>query len=784
MKRTTLLLKSLLLAVGLLAGASASWAESSVYNGSIYDYDVVFGTPNDPTTPTGINVATEFTVDNGEQEQTTMTLSMSGSVLAGNQAGGRTYSFTNAPTEGTVTFKATGKFVGGNYDFFHIQGIKEEGGEESSYNIVSSPYALPSASGGTTVLRIFGQNITASYVYTPRNVLYGFDVTIDLDNQSVSYTVTYASKGSSGTVSQMSTVSGTVAVPDGITLKSVTGLNIPRCGSSGNNYYDNVAFYSAVPNVATYSYSVKAKSGNTVLKELSSGSNFKGESVTYYWPAVLNVNGVLYTAPAVSSAYKGSFTLDSDNKEININYTASETVKNLVFLAEAEDLFTVGTGSAADSRCSMGKGGYCSSKTAFVTLPAGTYYLVLSNRCSGNRTGIHKFYKGNEAEPFFSADGNGYNAQRESGEFVLNEETTIYMSGGDNNQYVDYLYIYGTPTNDIVGALDNSTSFMAAHKDVTINKGQVVKFNFKNHGNGSENWYNWLLRMSGTSGVDHTLRADNYVIGDDGSTVSKRNITEDGGAINWSDFVADMTDADVEMTVTYAADGRFFVEATSTGAAHTYVHSFSYNEPKTGGILLELGVEKAWLDVTDIQYTINIGSTGWATLYTTSALDFTKTGLTAYTATVKPTDPTVELAPVTDVPANTGVVLMGEEGSYTIPVIASSETEQGELLGSATEATACPAANGTYYVLAKVTDGVQFNPAVSGSIAAGKAYLYVESGDKARALNVVFAGETTAIDAIANVKEQIGEVYNLAGQRVAKPAKGLYIVSGKKVMFK
>jgi hypothetical protein len=51
-------------------------------------------------------------------------------------------------------------------------------------------------------------------------------------------------------------------------------------------------------------------------------------------------------------------------------------------------------------------------------------------------------------------------------------------------------------------------------------------------------------------------------------------------------------------------------------------------------------------------------------------------------------------------------------------------------------------------------------------------------------LNVVFAGETTAIDAIANVKEQNGEVYNLAGQRVAKPAKGLYIVSGKKVMFK
>jgi hypothetical protein len=45
-------------------------------------------------------------------------------------------------------------------------------------------------------------------------------------------------------------------------------------------------------------------------------------------------------------------------------------------------------------------------------------------------------------------------------------------------------------------------------------------------------------------------------------------------------------------------------------------------------------------------------------------------------------------------------------------------------------------------------------------------------------------GTTTAIDRIAAEKMVNGEVYNLQGQRVAQPTKGLYIVNGKKVVMK
>jgi len=43
---------------------------------------------------------------------------------------------------------------------------------------------------------------------------------------------------------------------------------------------------------------------------------------------------------------------------------------------------------------------------------------------------------------------------------------------------------------------------------------------------------------------------------------------------------------------------------------------------------------------------------------------------------------------------------------------------------------------------------------------------------------------TTAIEGIATVKTNSGEIYNLQGQRVSAAKKGLYIVNGKKVLVK
>jgi hypothetical protein len=82
------------------------------------------------------------------------------------------------------------------------------------------------------------------------------------------------------------------------------------------------------------------------------------------------------------------------------------------------------------------------------------------------------------------------------------------------------------------------------------------------------------------------------------------------------------------------------------------------------------------------------------------------------------------------------------------------------------------------------SDEAQFRRADSGSIPAGKAYLMVASGEDAPALDVVF-GDATGIEAVKKAETVAdGAYYNLAGQRVAQPTKGLYIVNGKKVVIK
>ena len=196
-----------------------------------------------------------------------------------------------------------------------------------------------------------------------------------------------------------------------------------------------------------------------------------------------------------------------------------------------------------------------------------------------------------------------------------------------------------------------------------------------------------------------------------------------------------------------------------------------------------------YLILTPSKVSTTTTSAGWATLYTPYALDFSGvTGLEAYTATCS--ESTVTLTKVNNVPAGTGVVLKAAKGTYDIPVIASSDTDKGHLLGSATEATAYDAYDGyTLYMLSKVGDNAQFVPVTGGSVAAGKAFLKIAGGasSTARSLNVVFANEETGISAMLNEKGEMTNdkfVYNLSGQRVSQPVKGLYIVNGKKVIIK
>ena len=86
------------------------------------------------------------------------------------------------------------------------------------------------------------------------------------------------------------------------------------------------------------------------------------------------------------------------------------------------------------------------------------------------------------------------------------------------------------------------------------------------------------------------------------------------------------------------------------------------------------------------------------------------------------------------------------------------------------------------YVLAKPEDkDVCFYKAESGTIAAGKAYLELDSDIKAFFFD--FNGEATGINDLKDIKNSQDIIFNIAGQRLNKAQKGINIVNGKKILF-
>ena len=178
-----------------------------------------------------------------------------------------------------------------------------------------------------------------------------------------------------------------------------------------------------------------------------------------------------------------------------------------------------------------------------------------------------------------------------------------------------------------------------------------------------------------------------------------------------------------------------------------------------------------------------IPTSGYGTIASAYALDCANLpgGLKAYQVTGLTTT-TVTLEEVKEaVAANTGLILKGTASTaYDIPVVASgTDISSTNKLKAAVTATDI-AANEAYIL----QNGEFHLVTAASSIPAGKAYLLasdVPSPDPARSLNFTF--DATAIKAVEG-EIQNGEFYNVAGQRVAAPTKGLYIVNGKKIVVK
>ena len=192
-------------------------------------------------------------------------------------------------------------------------------------------------------------------------------------------------------------------------------------------------------------------------------------------------------------------------------------------------------------------------------------------------------------------------------------------------------------------------------------------------------------------------------------------------------------------------------------------------------------------------------SLGYASYCSEYALDFTDvTDLNAYVASAA-ADGKVSMTKVTQVPANTGLILKSASGAavsdVVVPVIENANAVGTNLLvGTVAGATVNPssAENGYNYLFGKKNEVVGFYKLIENTYNLGvnKAYLHTAADitpamNSAKGVIMDFGdGETTAISNIDADVPNDAIYYNLNGQRVVNPVKGVYILNGKKVMVK
>lgn len=182
---------------------------------------------------------------------------------------------------------------------------------------------------------------------------------------------------------------------------------------------------------------------------------------------------------------------------------------------------------------------------------------------------------------------------------------------------------------------------------------------------------------------------------------------------------------------------------------------------------------------------VSISAARYATIYAPVALTI-PADVEAYAAEF--TDGKVMLTPIEGtIPANTGVVLEGNEDTYNFAITTTDATVNSALSGN--KATANVADDATAYILSKGTQGVGFYKlnSTERTIQGGRAFYTVPaSTEETAAIAFIFGGEVTGINnAVSNDAQSNAPIYDLTGRKVAKAVKGgLYIQNGRKFIVK
>lgn len=665
------------------------------------------------------------------------------------------------------------------------------------------------------------------------------DLVVDFATGEVTFKIDYIDRNAKRSQTSLTTNIGTG--------KNIASVQVGKAALSSTDLYidvDNMSLYTIGTASSSFNYTIKAMAGETELATLASGAC--KTDMTYSVSGlskVIKKDGKFYMLDDVTvNGYAKTFTMGDADEEQTINYTEDASI---VYFGEVENMANAVypvEGSFSGGIVAAINGSKVASLT---TLNAGIYKVSGYVNDHAFRGLVLRTENSSAEDKLLSYITSATNNIM-SGNFVISaDETPVCLSGitqnnGKLNQSADLDYVLiqkigEINTMSIVGDFsangweaengiamtqdtENPAIWTAVVKDFIVTS---AKFDYQYKAVANGNWSDWVIGNDNASNDD---KNQEYGFNYDGAGEGKYTLTFTANTraktvelsiekqptatiyfINTGDWAADNIKAWVwdANNSDYNYTGGNWPGQTMTATGEQIdgkdVYSWStyvLNPTPTTLIISNNGSDTERTGdqpfVNGATYrpdggiasvTKTITAAGYATFCSANALDFSSTGLTAYIAK-KDASNNVTFTPVTKVPANTGVLLKGDAGNYTISTTsdATDDVTDNVLVGVTID-TPVPAGS---FVLMNGEKGVGFYKANNAfTVGANTAYIAALSEYEARSfIGFNFDGTTTAIEGVATVKENNGEIYNLQGQRVLNAQKGLYIVNGKKVFIK
>ena len=581
-------------------------------------------------------------------------------------------------------------------------------------------------------------------------------------------------------------------------------------------------------------YGLEDVTTGTVLVDATA---FENEDVVAYYPHYILSEGELYECPKQGENpwYGISMNVGTSGALESVEYTKT-TIPGIVYYTEGENIPGISVNSSVnytDIRSFGGAVGYATEDITLTTLQPGKYIIKADLFTPTSAQGSQTIMVGSEEFALISPN-NGYHNEVETVEFDLPVAADVVLkAGGGNTNAIDWLYIQNVPDklNYVVNAVDEydnvlfeigngwvyeggtaSVFYPAFYlKDgelLQANRvsadGKSYQFTFDVPADGTT--FDVVYKSVGLNDVEFYAEAEDIegltavssgnapvrCSGGKGAFAEENTkiVTLEPGLYTISGFAWGNAGTDFNVLA-----GDNIVATFSTVSATLSINTSSVFElTEETDLVLEAqgngGSSPKVIDYLFVQkvpaaITIEMSS-DYETFSSKYPLDFsTVTGVKAYYATEAANDKVV-MAPVNGaVNAMEGLFLQKiENGGIAIPVAGQGDVLEGNLL-KAGNGSKVAASDETvkHYVLGD-QDGIGFyNLADEVVVPEGKAYLEFNVEISTARLAIVFGNEATGISEL-KAEKNAETIYNLAGQRVVKAQKGLYIQNGMKYMVK